>query len=86
MQRIWDGELDELFSVIGPAQPNGEHIGVATLHSDIGCDSYAKAIPAHAGDGVHELVCECPEEEKVVAQQHATWWKAALGEFYSGLL
>ena len=63
------GELDELFSVIGPARPNGEHIGVTTLHSDIGCDSYAEAIPAHAGDGVNELKCECPEKEARGAAQ-----------------
>lgn len=82
--RVEAGELDELFSVIGPARPNGEHIGVTTLHSDIGCDSYAKAIPAHAGDGVNELKCECPEEEKLVAQRNHKWWKKALGKFYSG--
>ena len=80
--RVEAGELDELFSVIGPARPNGEHIGVTTLHSDIGCDSYAKAIPAHAGDGVNELKCECPEEEKLVAQRNHKWWKKkALGKF-----
>ena len=82
--RVESGELDELFSLIGPAQPNGEHIGVVTLHSDMGCDSYTKAIPAHAGDGVHELVCHCPKEEQLEAQRNAGWWKDALGEFYSG--
>ena len=73
--RIEAGELDEFFSIIGPAQPNGEHIPAATLHSDIGCDTYAKSIPAHAGDGVHDLVCECSKEEKLTAQKDAWWWK-----------
>ena len=73
--RVQSGDLDDLFSVIGPVQPNGEHIGVATLHSDIGCDSYKRAIPAGAGDGIHQLMCHIPDEEMRVAQQHAAWWK-----------
>ena len=36
------------------------------------------------GDGVHELVCECPEEEKRVAQKDYLWWRRTLGPFYSG--
>ena len=67
---------------MGPAQPNGEHIPTATLHSDMGCDTYA--FPAGSGDGVNPLVCEASEEEKRTAQRDAAWWKATLGEFYHG--
>ena len=81
--RIESGDLDEFMSIIGPAQPNGEHIPSITLHSDIGCDTYTRSIPAHAGDGVHELVCECPEEEKAVAQKDAWWWKKTTEQFGS---
>lgn len=80
--RILAGELDDMFSIIGPAQPNGEHIPVVTLHSDMGCDRYY--FPAGAGDGVQPLACEVPEEEKIVAQANHLWWKGVLGKFYSG--
>jgi len=36
VRRIESGELDAFFSVIGPKQPNGEHIPAATIHSDMG--------------------------------------------------
>ena len=77
--RVESGELDALFSVIGPEQTNGEHMPAATLHSDMGCDSYL--FPEGSGDGVHPLVCEASEEEKLVAQKDYEWWKATLGEF-----
>jgi len=82
--RVESGELDALFSVIGPEQPNGEHLPAATLHSDMGCDTYANSIPAGSGDGIHPLKCEASDEEKRVAQQNHGWWKATLGVFYSG--
>lgn len=81
-RRVAAGELDALFSVIGPPQPNGEHIPAATLHSDMGCDTYA--FPAGSGDGVNPLKCEASEEEKRVAQKDYKWWKSTLGEFYHG--
>jgi len=84
VQRVESGELDEFFSIIGPRQPNGEHVPAATLHSDMGCDTYENSIPKHRGDGVHPIVCECLDEEKLVAQHDAWWWKRALGGFYSG--
>ena len=70
--------------MVSPEQPNGEHIPAATLHSDMGCDTYANSIPAGAGDGVHPLKCEASDEEKRVAQKDHAWWQATLGEFYSG--
>ena len=48
----------------------------------MGCDSYA--FPEGAGDGVHPLKCEASDEEKRVAQTDYAWWKATLGDFYSG--
>jgi hypothetical protein len=80
--RVESGELDALFSVIGPEQPNGEHVPAATLHSDMGCDVYA--FPEGAGDGITPLKCEASDEEKRVAQKDYLWWKATLGEFYTG--
>ena len=80
--RVEAGELDELFSLLGPARADGEHIPTVTLHSDMGCDTYS--FPPGSGDGVHPLVCETPKEELVVAQQDHAWWQATLGPFYSG--
>ena len=82
--RIEAGELDELFSVVGPEQKNGEHIPTVTIHSDMGCDTYANSIPLHAGDGINDLACYTPEDEKRTAQKDKAWWKATLGEFYHG--
>ena len=70
--------------MIGPEQPNGEHIPAATLHSDIGCDTYANSLPPGAGDGEHPLKCDSTDEEKLIAQKDHKWWKATLGPFYSG--
>lgn len=80
--RVESGELDELFSLYGPAQPDGEHIPTVTLHSDMGCDAYA--FPPGSGDGVHPLVCEASAQEMLVAQKDHEWWQATLGPFYSG--
>lgn len=66
--------------MIGPEQPNGEHIPAATLHSDMGCDIYA--FPVGAGDGKRPLKCEASDEEKAVAQEDHAWWQATLGPFY----
>ena len=82
--RVEAGELDALFSLVGPARPNGEHIPTVTIHSDMGCDTYANSIPIHAGDGVHELECYTPEDERRTAHDDAAWWKSTLGRFYSG--
>jgi len=82
VDRVEAGELDELFSLVGAPRPSGEHIPAVTLHSDMGCDAYA--FPAGAGDGVHPLVCEVPEEEKRAAQGQRAWWERTLGEFYAG--
>jgi len=68
---------------MGPAKPNGEHIPVVTLHSDMGCDTYEHSIPTGAGDGVHPLTCYVPEEEAAAAQKEHSWWEAELGVYYS---
>ena len=78
--RVESGELDELFSLYGPAQPDG--VPTVTLHSDMGCDAYA--FPPGSGDGVHPLVCEASAQEMLVAQKDHEWWQATLGPFYSG--
>ena len=75
--RVESGELDALFSVIGPKQPNGEQIPAATLHSDMGCDTY-HFLPG-SGDGVTPLKCEASDEDKRIAQSNHAWWKATLG-------
>ena len=80
--RVEAGELDDMFSLLGPEQPNGEHIPTVTIHSDMGCDAYS--FPAGSGDGVHPMVCEAPEEVKLQAQKDHLWWKATLGAFYPG--
>ena len=67
-----------------PPPQSGEHIPTVTIHSDMGCDSYANSIPAHAGDGVTDLTCHTPEEEKRTAQRDAAWWRATLGPHYRG--
>ena len=82
VNRVLSGELDDLFSVVGRAQSNGEHIPTVTLHSDMGCDKYA--FPVGSGDGVHPLVCEASDEEKKVAQRNHHWWEETLGPFYAG--
>ena len=81
--RVESGEYDALFGEMGPAKPNGEHIPVVTLHSDMGCDTYEHSIPTGAGDGVHPLTCYVPEEEAAAAQKEHSWWEAELGVYYS---